>query len=124
MKQNYVAVIDTEDGVYGVTFPDFAGCVSSADSVEGIVQGATEALTGHVALMSEDGDALPSPTSIMDINNEDGEVLVLIEVPVPGRKKRINVTLDENLISEIDQHTSNRSRFLEVAAREAMATLR
>jgi metal-responsive CopG/Arc/MetJ family transcriptional regulator len=41
-----------------------------------------------------------------------------------GKIKRVNVTLDEGLLSEIDAVTSNRSGFLAQAARAELARRR
>ncbi len=126
MRKYYPAVIDREGDLYGITFPDFPGCVSSAANADEVCKAGIEALTGHVALMAEDGDIISEPSSLEDIVHDDDEdivTVVLVEIPIPGRKKRINVTLDENLISEIDRHAPNRSRFLEDAARGVLAAL-
>ncbi len=40
---------------------------------------------------------------------------------LPGRARRVNVTLDEALIEEIDSIATNRSRFLAEAARAELA---
>lgn len=53
----YVAVIDKEAGsAYGVRFPDVPGCFSAADTFDGIVPSAIEAL----ALFFEDRDLIPA----------------------------------------------------------------
>jgi metal-responsive CopG/Arc/MetJ family transcriptional regulator len=45
----------------------------------------------------------------------------MICVTLPGRKKRVNVMLDEGLLAAIDAVSENRSRFLEKAARRELA---
>jgi HicB_like antitoxin of bacterial toxin-antitoxin system len=47
--------------------------------------------------------------------------ITLVGVTVPGRAKRVNVTLDEALLGEIDEVADNRSRFLAKAARAELA---
>ncbi|EPY00931.1 hypothetical protein K678_13633 [Magnetospirillum fulvum MGU-K5] len=87
----------------------------------------TEALTGHIALMAEDGDAIPAPTPVEAVTWEKDENVVcvaLIPVVVPGKAKRINVTLDESLIEEIDAIAPNRSGFLADAARAELTRRR
>ena len=60
---DYIAIIHKEpDSDFGVSFPDFPGCVSAGETLEEAVLGAQEALSGHVALMIADGDELPKPT--------------------------------------------------------------
>jgi len=129
MRRTYPAVISREGHAYGITFPYFPGCVSAADSAEAVVASGTEALTGHIALMVEDGDAIPEPTPLEQVSlaPEDGEIAIsLVTVPVPGRVQRYNVSLDESLVAEIDQLVGkgNRSRFLTEASRAELARRR
>jgi len=124
-KLFYPAILEKEPGsVYGVTFPDFPGCISAGDTAEDVLVNAHEALAGHVALMVQDGESLPKPTSVEDVTADPGVTMVavtVIGVTVPGRAKRVNVTLDEALLDEIDMVAKNRSRFLAEAARAELA---
>ena len=49
---------------YGVSFPDFPGCVTAGRSLEEARELAVEALTLHIAGMVEDGEALPEPSTL------------------------------------------------------------
>ncbi len=128
MKRLYPAVIDKDEGSdYGISFPDFPGCVSAGSTPEEALAMGAEALSGHVAMMIADGDELPVPTPLAEIVDEPDENVVmhtLIPVVIPGRAKRINVTLDESLLEEIDSETNNRSGFLAEAARAELARRR
>ena len=121
MRRTYLALIYGEDGNFGVTFPDFPGCVSAGDTLAETIANATEALGAHIALMAADGDPIPMPTGDVPAQEEDEvpRTVAAISVPVPGRTARYNVTLDENLVAEIDQRAGRggRSRFLANAAR-------
>lgn len=121
----FPAILEKEpDSVYGVTFPDFPGCVSAGDTAEEALVNAHEALAGHVALMVQDGEALPKPTAVEDVTADPDVTMVavtVVGVTVPGRAKRVNVTLDEALLDEIDTVAKNRSRFLAEAARAELA---
>ncbi len=127
-KLYYPAFVDKdEDSDFGVSFPDFPGCVSASESVEEALPGAQEALAGHVALMLEDGEELPKPSALEAVAGakEASTVAVtLIPVVLPGRARRVNVTLDEALLEEIDRISSNRSGFLAEAARAELARRR
>ena len=127
---HYLALIHKEpNSDYGIMFPDFPGCVSAGSTIDEAVRGGTEALAGHVDLMRRDGDPIPAPRSLEDIRaaNEDwiewdGAIVVAVPLlPVVGRTIRINVTLDERLVAEIDAIASNRSAFLADAARKALS---
>ena len=127
-KVYYPALVDKDaESDFGVSFPDFPGCVSAGETLEDALIGAQEALSGHVALMVADGDALPRPTSLEKVTAEKEASTVavtLVPVVLPGRARRVNVTLDEALLEEIDQISDNRSGFLAEAARAELARRR
>ena len=127
-KIYYPALIDKDaESDFGVSFPDFPGCVSAGETLEESLLGAQEALSGHVALMIADGDALPKPTSLEQVAAEKERstvAITLVPVVLPGRARRVNVTLDEALLEEIDQISNNRSCFLAEAARAELARRR
>ncbi len=67
-KLYYPALVDKdEDSDFGVSFPDFPGCVSAGETAEEALLGAQEALAGHVVLMLEDGEELPKPSRLQDM---------------------------------------------------------
>lgn len=129
MRRTYPAVVDRDGDAFGITFPDFPGCVSAGETAEAALAGGAEALTGHIACMAEDGEPIPDPTPLDRVRWEPDEAVVcitLVSVPVPGRVRRYNVTLDESLVAEIDQTAGrgNRSRFLTEAARDKLIRAR
>lgn len=64
----YVAFIHGDDGPgFGVSFPDFPGCVSDGDTVEEAIRRGAEALAFHVEGMIEDGEAVPAPRAVQEI---------------------------------------------------------
>ncbi len=61
----YVALLHKDDDSdYGVSFPDFPGCVTAGSTLEEARKMAQEALTAHIQLMIEDGDKIPEPSSL------------------------------------------------------------
>ena len=79
----------------------------------------------HVSGMVEDGDELPSPSSLevimADPENSDA-VAILVTLPeAVDRTVRVNITLTERLLRRIDEHAKNRSAFLARAAEKALA---
>ena len=127
-RVHYPAVVDKDpDSDYGVVFPDFPGCVSAGSTLDEAVLGAHEALGGPVALMVADGDALPEPTPLEVVAaHRDASTVAITLVPVtlPGKAQRVNITMDEALLDEIDSIADNRSRFLAEAARAELARRR
>jgi len=123
--RNYPAIIEKDaNSDYGISFPDFPGCVSAGATAEEAIAMGGEALAGHIAIMAKDGDPIPDPTRLeaVDLDPEVRVVcLTLIPAIIPGKVVRINVTLDEALLEEIDTIARNRSGFLADAAREKLA---
>ncbi|UVC11457.1 type II toxin-antitoxin system HicB family antitoxin [Rhizobium sp. TH2] len=52
---------------FGVSFPDFPGCVTAGRSMEDARLMAEEALAFHIEGMIEDGKQIPSPSSLAEI---------------------------------------------------------
>ena len=82
---NYSALIHKDKtSAYGVSFPDFPGCVSAGRTLEEAQIMAQEALTTHRELLKEMGEPVPLPTSLDEImadkNNHDA-IAVLVHVP-------------------------------------------
>ncbi|MBM3732316.1 MAG: HicB family protein [Acidimicrobiia bacterium] len=129
----YIALVhrDPKKRVYGIMFPDFPGCVSAADTFDGAIAAGTEALALHVDLMRADRDPIPKPRDLEEIQaaGEDwidwkgATVTTIPLVRVAGKAVRINVTLDEGLVKEIDAASDNRSGFLAEAAMGRLASL-
>lgn len=121
----YIALLRKDEvSDFGVDFPDFPGCVTAGTTLDEARRLAAEALALHVEGLVEDGDHLPTPSSLdvimADPDNADA-VVFLVDVPAsPVRSMRINVTLPNDLVEAIDRVTRNRSRFLAEAARDKL----
>lgn len=126
----YTAVIHKEaDSDYGVSFPDFPGCISAGENQSEALVMAKEALTLQIEGMIEDKDTIPDPTSVDDIQSaisEDADVafVTLVEAALPGPAKRVNITIEEATLDEIDTAAASmglsRSAFLTNAARDKL----
>jgi predicted RNase H-like HicB family nuclease len=67
----YVALLSKDpDSDYGVDFPDFPGCVTAGHTTEEARELALEALCLHIEGMIEDGEPMPSPTTIEKIKSD------------------------------------------------------
>ncbi|MCA3277257.1 MAG: type II toxin-antitoxin system HicB family antitoxin [Methylobacterium sp.] len=61
----YIGLIHKESGSgYGVSFPDFPGCVTVGVTLEEARREAVEVLALHIDGMIEDGEAIPEPASL------------------------------------------------------------
>lgn len=132
MAKHYVlALVHKENDLFGISFPEYPGCISGGQSFEEAVNKGAVALSFHLSGMAEDGDEinLPSPadTALTNAREDlaDGAMPALIEVEFPGRAVRINVSIEEGLLKRIDNaassHGLSRSAFLAEAARTRLS---
>jgi predicted RNase H-like HicB family nuclease len=102
----YIAYLHKEKkSDYGVSFPDFPGCITAGATLEEARRMAAEALSLHIAGMRQDGERLPRPSTLDELRNDPamkGAVAFLVEAVEPERTVRINITARENQLSEID----------------------
>jgi predicted RNase H-like HicB family nuclease len=64
----YIAYLHKDkNSDYGVSFPDFPGCVTAGSTLEEARSMAAEALALHVAGMREDGEEVPEPSTLDDL---------------------------------------------------------
>jgi predicted RNase H-like HicB family nuclease len=120
----YPAIVERGAMGFGVVFPDFPGCVSAGETEQQVASNAREALGLHIRGMLEDGEKIPEPSSMADIQ-VDPEVQeayrVMVPVDLPGKTLRLNITMDEGLVAQVDKAASklgmSRSGLLAMGAR-------
>jgi len=119
-----------EDG-WDVVFPDLPGCVSQGDTVEDALRNAAEALALHVDGMVAEGLDLPSSSGLtaklpdwLRASDMAGPVQALLQVEVPGKSMRVNITMDAALVDRLDaaarRDGTTRSGYLAQAVREKL----
>lgn len=125
MVHFYVAIIERGKKSFGAFFPDVPGCTSAGATAQEAAANAEQALQGHLTLCLEHGEALPEPTPLDQIPTDpdvDEAARVLVRFETPGRAVRVNITMPEDLLEEIDRfakgHGYTRSGLLAHAARE------
>jgi len=126
--KTYIAVIHRDkDSDFGVSFPDFPGCVTAGSTIDEAKDMAIEALDIHIKGMIEDGEVIPVASKLEDIMKDYSDALSFIVVPVskPETKSvRINITIPENILHDIDayakSHGLSRSSFLAKSAYEVL----
>jgi predicted RNase H-like HicB family nuclease len=92
---------------YGVSFPDFPGCITAGSTLEEARRMAVEALSFHIGGMREDGERLPEPSTLDDLHNDPamkGAVAFLVEVAEPEKTVRFNITARSSQLAEIDKN--------------------
>jgi len=125
----YIALIHKDpDSDFGVHFPDIPGCFSAGSDLDEARSMAEEALALHIELLTENGEAIPEPSTLAQIMADPenaGGVAVLIPAPAMESKVvRVNVTFDERVLRRIDAyaeaHGFTRSGLLARAATRAI----
>ena len=116
---------------FGVTIPDLPGCFSAGNTIENAIKNTHEAIECHLEGLLIDGEPIPLAQPIekhLDDTDLKGAVLALIDIDlsrISGKSKRVNITLPERFLKQIDEYTqrhgSNRSAFLADAAMCFMA---
>ena len=130
---NYIAIVHKETkSDFGVSFPDFPGCITAGKNIDEAKDMAQEALTLHIHGMLEDGEQLPVPSRLEDIMSDPdyaNEIAYLV-VSVPDarpRTIRVNVTVPEMTLKQIDaaakKRGMSRSSFLVHAAQNALQSI-
>ena len=103
---DYIAYLHKDSkSDYGVSFPDFPGCVTAGKTLEDARRKAAEALALHLKGMMEDRQAIPAPSTVDDIANDPAaKQAVAFLVPANLEKTvRVNITARESQIEKIDR---------------------
>lgn len=103
-KVTYYGIVHKDKGSdYGVSFPDFPGCVTADRDFEKLAPLAREALEFHIAGMIEDGEAVPEASKPADMDKDGGVAIIAVTVSVPRvRVKRFNIAAREADMKRID----------------------
>jgi predicted RNase H-like HicB family nuclease len=127
---HYIGVVHKDpDSDYGVSFPDFPGCITAGSTVDEAKDMAHEALYGHMETMMADGYEIPEPSSLekimADLDYVDAVAFLVIAVQDSNPKTvRVNITVPENTLRRIDSFAKkrgmSRSSFLIHAAQSVI----
>lgn len=83
MERTYIGLIHKEPSSdYGVSFPDFPGCITAGDTLEKARTMATEALALHIEGMASSGLEIPKPSSADAVvaHPDAGDAIALVVV--------------------------------------------
>jgi predicted RNase H-like HicB family nuclease len=120
---DYIAILHQEgDSDFGVSFPDFPGCVTAGTTLNEAKNLAKEALVEHIQILREMDEPIPVPSSLDSIKqkreHKDG-LAFLVEIP-SQKAVRVNVTIPEDTLVLVDRRAEkmkmSRSAFLVYAA--------
>jgi predicted RNase H-like HicB family nuclease len=129
---NYIAVVHKDPKTdFGVSFPDFPGCITAGSTIDEAKDMAHDALSLHIKGMLEDGDSIPVPSKLEDIMDDPdysdvAAILVVSASEVKPRSVRVNITVPEDMLRKIDsvakKRGMSRSSFLVHAAQNAITS--
>lgn len=127
-KVTYQGVFEpSEDGAFGVYFPDLPGCTSYGKTLEEAQRNAQDALGLHLYGMEKDGDPAPEPSAVPKIDPDTAEGYLVCPVTVfPGlvrdeldnRRVKTNVTIPAWVRELAQERGLNCSKLLEAAILE------
>lgn len=123
----YPAVFTYEDGKeIAVVFPDL-GCATSGENDDDALLSARELLGCVLFGLEEDGENIPAPTPLSDVEMEPNERVVLVDVYMPSiRQAEVNrsvsrtVTLPAWLNAAALEKNINFSQVLQEALKEQL----
>lgn len=129
---NYIAIVHKDPkSDFGVSFPDFPGCITAGSTIDEAKDMAHDALTLHIKGMLEDGDNIPAPSKLENIVDDpdysDAAAILVVSVSeVKPRSVRVNITVPEDMLRKIDyvakKRGMSRSSFLVHAAQNAITS--
>lgn len=130
MARYYFVVHKNADTNYGISFPDFPGCIGAAEDQGEIYDRAKAALEAHIGFLVREGEPIPEPMTIEQASAHelaDGARFIgmaHVDPPWRGRGVRANISIDEHLLAEIDRAAEargmTRSSFLAEGARRLL----
>lgn len=108
---------------YQVSVPDLPGCAMSAKTIDSGMEEVTKAIKSHLEILAEYGEKVPNAKGldshrknyILENPHTFSQAfwaIVSIDItPYLGKSHKINVTLPELLISQIDDKVSKSSDY-------------
>lgn len=104
---DYIAYLHKDrDSDFGVSFPDFPGCITAGKTLEEARRMAVEALAFHVEGMVQDSLEIPEPSTLDQLAGDPAlrrAVAVLIPLQMEEKTVRVNITARESQLEEIDR---------------------
>lgn len=123
MKYAVVFKQNEKNSQYEVSVPDLPGCAITAKSIDLGMDEVTKAIKSHLAILAEYGEKVPNAKGldnhrkkyVLDNPHTFSQAfwaIINIDItPYLGRSHKINVTLPELLIAQIDDKVSKSSDY-------------
>lgn len=122
---NYAIVFSNESNsdVYQIKVPDLPGCSISVSSIDLGLEKISQSIKSHLSILAEYGEKIPSAVSIekhrQQYASENPHTYAqafwaIVDIDITaylGKSHKINVTLPELLIKQIDERVSKSSAY-------------
>lgn len=127
-----IGLIHGETPSYGISFPDLPGCVGGGATIDACMESGRKSAELYLEGMARDSETLPEFRSLDALRTDavfvedlgDAALVVALDVVVPGKSVRLNISLDDSLVQRIDRAAEragqSRSAFLAAAARDRL----
>ena len=120
----YIAYLHKDSkSSFGVSFPDFPGCITAGKTLEAARRKAVEALSLHIEGMLEDGEEIPEASLLDNLSRDPAlkeAVAFLVDINVSDKVERFNITARKSQMEEIDrlakQQRMTRSAYMVASA--------
>lgn len=103
MKNEYafIAVLEYADDGISIRFPDLPGCFSCAgtNNTDEAVRNAREALGLHLFAMEQDGEKIPEPRTLNDVELGKNCVPAVIDVFMPSVRAAVKTAFVKKTLS-------------------------
>lgn len=126
-KITYLAVFEPVETGYSVYFPDLPGCVSYGENFEEAQRQAADALGLHIYGMEKDGDEIPDPSKVLQVDPETAAGYLVSPVTVfpdivknelDNRAVKTNLTIPAWLKDMAEAQGVNYSKVFQTALME------
>ena len=110
MKYPVFITTDADKNNYQLSVIDLPGCSTESKSVDEGLRNLENIVDSHLTILSEYGEKIPQPKPIdYHIKSSSLGIWVIIDIdviPYLGKSQKINVTLPELLIKQIDDRVN------------------
>jgi len=106
-----------EKSQWQMEMPDLPGCKLIEETMDLLFDKAEQAIADHLSILTEYGEAIPHASTIdfhrsnRDKNDVIWAIIDFDIVPYLGKSHKINVTLPELLIKQIDDRVSKSEQY-------------
>lgn len=110
-----IKISNNENTGFLLEVPDLAGCQCISDTIEEGFREIKQAIISHLMILAEYGEIIPQASNIESLKIQSEDVIWgLLEIditPYLGKSHKINVTLPELLIKQIDTQVSKSEEY-------------